>query len=131
MISGQKAEMAVQLKSLGVCNCAQAVAAVLADQTGLTAEELKNITAGFCAGMGTMEATCGALIGAGVIAGLSTKGEGTLKLTRQLLLEFKELSGATICKDLKTIIDGKPLCPCEQCVKNAVIAYCNVFGIKE
>jgi hypothetical protein len=43
---------------------------------------MKQISAGFCAGMGNMQATCGALIGAGMIAGLKTEGKGTLKVTR-------------------------------------------------
>ena len=74
----ERAEKAAEYKSTGVYNCSQAVTAVLADQTGLTGEQLKQITAGFCAGMGNLEATCGALIGAGIIAGLKTKGNQTV-----------------------------------------------------
>ena len=34
----------------------------------------QSVAAGFCAGMGNLEATCGALIGAVMVAGLKTEG---------------------------------------------------------
>ena len=53
-----------------------------------------------------------------------TEGAGTLRYTRRLLNSFKEKCGAVTCKDLKSLQeDGKPLCPCEDCVRNAVLAY--------
>lgn len=125
----ERAEKAVELKTRGGYNCAQAVTAVLADQTGLTEEQLNQVSAGFCAGMGNMEATCGALIGAGMVAGLKTEGNGTLRYTRSLLETFKNYCGAVRCKDLKTITDGKPLCPCEECVRQAVLSYGEVVGL--
>ncbi len=125
----ERAEKAVQLKLSGGYNCSQAVTAALADETSLTEEQLKQISAGFCAGMGTMEATCGALIGAGIIAGLKTEGNGTLKVTRQIQETFHDRCGAIKCKDLKTMTDGKPLCPCEECVRNAVLIYGEVMGL--
>ena len=125
----ERAEKAVELKTRGGYNCAQSVTAVLADQTGLTEEQLNQVSAGFCAGMGNMEATCGALIGAGMVAGLKTEGNGTLRYTRALLETFKNHCGAVRCKDLKTITDGKPLCPCEECVRQAVLSYGEVVGL--
>lgn len=125
----ERASKAVELKTSGKCNCAQAVSAVLADETPLTMEQLKQITAGFCAGMGTMEATCGSLIGAGIVAGLRSEGNGTLKLTRQMINAFKEKCGAVTCRDLKSSVDGRPLCPCEECVFNAVLVYGDVMGL--
>ena len=62
-------EQAVTLKHNGY-NCAQAVLCAFADETGLSEDLLKQIGAGFGAGMGCMEATCGALIGAQIIMGL-------------------------------------------------------------
>ncbi len=126
----ERANNAVELKLSGCYNCSQAVTAVLADQTSLTDEQLKQITAGFCAGMGNLEATCGALIGAGMIAGLKTEGNGTLKIARQIQEAFRERCGAIKCKDLKTITDGKPLCPCEDCVRNAVMVYGEILGLE-
>lgn len=126
----ERAEKAVELKASGLYNCAQAVTAVLADETNLPKSQLKQISAGFCAGMGNLEATCGALIGVGMIAGLKTEGKGTLKYTRQIQEDFRARSGAITCKDLKKVTDGKPLCPCDECVRNAVLAYGKVMGIE-
>ncbi len=126
----ERAQKAVELKASGQYNCAQAVTAVLADETPLAEEQLKAVSAGFCAGMGNLEATCGALIGAGMIAGLKTEGKGTLGITRQIQEEFAKRCGALKCKDLKAVIDGKPLCPCEECVKNAVMIYGEVMGLQ-
>ena len=130
MTINERAELAAQMKLSGKYNCAQAVTAALADQTALTEEQLTQISAGFCAGMGNMEATCGALIGAGMAAGLATEGKGTLGLTRQIQEEFVRTSGALRCKDLKAVTDGKPVCPCDQCVRNAVLAYGKVMGLE-
>ena len=126
----ERAEKAVALKAHGGYNCSQAVTTALADQTGLDEDSLKQISAGFCAGMGTMEATCGALIGAGMIAGMKTQGQKTLTYTRQMITAFKTKSGAVTCKDLKAMTDGKPLCPCEDCVRNAVLASGEVKGLE-
>ena len=131
MNTEKRAAYAEELKRSGICNCAQAVALALADQTAIGETALKQATAGFCAGMGTLEATCGALIGAGIVAGLATGGVGTLRITRMLLTRFKETCGATACRDLKATINGIPRCPCEQCVKNAVRAYAEVIGLQE
>ena len=116
------ADKAVELKRSGY-NCAQAVAVALAEETDLSPEKLLSITAGFGAGMGTMEATCGALVGANIVAGLKTEGKGTMAHSRKLLLNFAERCGAVTCKDLKGIETGKVLCPCDECVRNAVLAY--------
>ena len=124
-----KQELAVQLKHTG-CNCCQAVLCAFAEESGLSELQLRQIGAGFGAGMGCMEATCGALIGAGMIAGLKTEGNGTLKVTRQIQETFHDRCGAIKCKDLKTMTDGKPLCPCEECVRNAVLIYGEVMGLE-
>ncbi len=126
----ERADKAVQLKTVGGYNCSQAVTAVFADQTNLTEEQLRQIAAGFCAGMGNLEATCGALIGAGMIAGLKTEGKGTLMNTRQIQETFNDRCGAIKCKELKTLINGKPLCSCEDCVRNAVLIYGEVMDLK-
>ena len=59
-----KVKEAVQRKMCGY-NCAQAVACTYCEQAGLDEETVKNLTQGFAVGMGgSMEATCGAIIGA-------------------------------------------------------------------
>lgn len=124
----KRAEEAVALKKSSGCNCAQAVAVALADETALSAEQIGQIAAGFGLGMGTMGGTCGALVGAGIIAGLKTEGKGSGKLTKQMSESFRERCGALICEDLKGVKTGKVLCPCDECVRNAVLAYGEVSG---
>ena len=125
----ERAEKAFELKNSGY-NCAQAVSAVFADKTNLSEEQLRQITAGFGAGMGNLEATCGALIGAVITAGLKTEGRGTVKAARMIQETFKDRCGSIKCKELKTMVDGKPLCSCDDCVRNAVLIYGEVMGEK-
>lgn len=60
----ERANQAAQWKATGIYNCAQAVTQAFADQIPVEAETLKKLGAGYAAGMGCMESTCGALIGA-------------------------------------------------------------------
>ena len=66
MTNIERAEYARGLKAAGKCNCAQAVVAALYDLTNLDLDTLLQTTSGFAVGMGNMEATCGALIGANI-----------------------------------------------------------------
>jgi C_GCAxxG_C_C family probable redox protein len=116
----ERAEAAAQLKLTGQCNCCQAVAKAFSDTVDVREEDLLKMAAGFAGGMGCMEATCGALIGANMILGLRTEGMGTVRQSRELLAKFREKSGAVACKDLKGVGTGKVLCECDDCVRNAV-----------
>ena len=116
----ERAARAVELKA--GCNCAQAVVLSYADKLPLEEETLKKLAAGYGGGMGYMEGTCGALVGAVMAAGMLTDGQGTGRYAREILLGFRERCGATICKDLKGVETGKVLCPCTECVRNAVLA---------
>ena len=127
----ERADKAAELKKRGVYNCAQAVAFVLADQTDLTEAELLKINSGFAVGMGNMEATCGALVGAVIMAGLSQGGKGTVRLAKQMSEQFVKKTGAALCKDLKGRDTKVVLCPCEDCVRNAVLIYGETVGLKE
>ena len=124
----ERADKAVELKLSGGYNCSQAVTAVLADQTDLTDDQLKHLTAGFCVGMGNMEASCGALIGAVIAAGMKRQGQGTVRYARQISEQFKTRCGATLCKELKRHESGAPLCLCDDCVRNAVFIFGDVIG---
>ena len=105
------------------CNCAQAVLLAFADELGRPEEELRALGSGFCMGMGCTEATCGALCGASMVMGLCNKsGKPTAAIMREILHEFQEKAGATICKDLKGIETGRMLCSCDDCVRYAVRA---------
>ena len=118
MTKEERATRAVLNRRTG-CNCCQAVLLAYADEAGLTEEQLMQLGRAFAVGMGGMEATCGALIGAGMLLGL--KG-GAPAQARRLHEGFKTACGATICRELKGIGTGQVLCPCEECVRNAVLA---------
>lgn len=124
----ERANQAAQWKATGIYNCAQAVTQAFADQIPVEAETLKKLGAGYAAGMGCMESTCGALIGAVMVAGVITNGKGTPRISKELLQSFQEKCGATICKDLKGVETGAPLCPCPECVRNAVLTLGEVLG---
>lgn len=118
----ERADSAANLKASGQCNCCQAVTKTFVDTVGVSEQDLLKMSAGFAAGMGCMEATCGALVGANMILGLLTNGEGTVRKSRELLSKFREKCGAVTCKDLKGIGTGKVLCECNDCVRNAVLS---------
>ena len=114
-----KQELAVQLKHAG-CNCCQAVLCAFAEKSGLSESQLRQLGAGFGVGMGCMEATCGALIGAQIILGIKTySGKPVLSTAKQLYQMFVQKCGASICKDLKGRDTGIVMCECDDCVRNA------------
>lgn len=93
---------------------------------------LMALGSGFGAGMGGMDATCGALAGAGMVVGLlnvngaaSDGGESrpivpAVLKTRAMSAEFKALVGAIRCADIKGVQTKKVLCSCDNCVRYAV-----------
>lgn len=126
----KRAQYAAQLKNSGMCNCCQAVVTALADEMKMDNVTLMQLASGYAAGMGTMENTCGALIGAVMAAGVRTRGSGTVRAARQISDSFKQKSGSVICRELKGTGTGRVLCPCDECVRNAVRAYCEAFGME-
>ena len=124
----ERAAAAAELKASGKCNCTQAVVKVFEDKLPIDEETLMKLTAGYAAGMGCMESTCGALIGAVMVAGILTDGKGTPRISKELVQNFEHKWGATICKELKGIETGKVLRPCPECVRNAVLALGEVLG---
>lgn len=102
-------------------NCAQAVACVFDEETGLTHDTLRKLGAGFGLGMGTTEGTCGALCGAQMVLGLMKyNGKPIRNDAAGLYHEFVKRCGASICREIKGIDTGKVLCSCPECVRNAV-----------
>lgn len=124
----ERAAAAAELKATGKCNCTQSVLKVFADKLPVDEETLMKLAAGYAAGMGCMKSTCGALIGAVMVAGICTDGKGTPRVSKQLLENFEAKCGATLCKDLKGLTTGTPLCPCPECVRNAVLALGELLG---
>jgi len=118
----QRAEWAAGLKAAGQCNCTRAVLKAVEDKLPIREGNLDRLSAGFAAGMGCMEGTCGALVGAVMAAGLLSEGPGAPRLAKDILKRFEAASGATVCKDLKGVGTGKVLCDCPTCVRNAVLA---------
>ena len=111
-------------------NCAQSVACTYCDLVGLSEEDAFKAMEGFGLGMGCMEGTCGALSGAVMLAGLKgssgdlenprSKG-ATYKVAAQIVKRFKEIAGATACKDIKGVETGKMLYSCPDCIKTAAL----------
>ena len=127
MDSEERAELGAALKRK--CNCCQAVLLALADQTGLGEDQLLQLGSGFGSGMGNMEGTCGALVGAGMAAGFKLRENSTTRYSRQISENFRDRCGAVLCKDLKGRDTGNALCSCEDCVRSAIRAYSEIVGI--
>ena len=98
-------------------NCCQAVLLAYADLLELDETQLSQLGKCFGAGMGGMDGTCGALVGAEMV--LTMRGGG-MPQAKRLHKEFTQLCGASICKEIKGVETGKVTCSCEDCVRNAV-----------
>lgn len=91
-----------QKKRCGSHNCTQAVLCTYCDYTGLDEETIKHVGNSFAVGMGNMEGTCGAIVGAGVVLGLATRDKAkAVRGMRQLMDKFQQRNGATQCRLLK------------------------------
>lgn len=118
----KKGELACSLRGKG-CNCCQAVIMAYKDELGLSEQEIKKLGAAFGGGMATMDATCGALVGAGIALGILKYEDSPIRgNAKALITDFKEMSKATSCRDLKGIATGVMLTSCEDCMRNAVKA---------
>ncbi|MBR6045059.1 MAG: C_GCAxxG_C_C family protein [Ruminococcus sp.] len=111
-----RAENAVAFKHSGF-NCAQAVLLAFEDSVELTKDQLIGLGACFGAGMGTFDATCGALCGAQMLQGLLKPKPGGAKKMHD---RFAMLCGSVDCGELKGRKGGKVLCSCDDCVRHAV-----------
>ena len=119
MIEG-KVEEAVANKRCGRYNCAQSVACAFAEVAGLDVSTAERLTGAFGTGMGCMEGTFGALVGAGfIVSALSADRVSAMKNLRGIVSAFQAKNGATVCKVLKGIESGVPLRSCDGCVEDA------------
>jgi len=113
-------QIASEKLQCGTHNCAQAIVSTYADLIGLDETTAKNIANAFGGGMGNMEGTCGALVGAGIVLGLATKDRAKSRTgMRQIMMQFQERNGATQCKQLKGVGTGVVLRECTGCVADA------------
>lgn len=112
--------IAAEKKRCGSHNCAQAIVCTYADKVGIDEETGRHLAQAFGAGMGNMEGTCGALVGAGIVLGLATKDRArAMKGMKQMMTQFQERNGATQCKLLKGVGTKVVLRECPDCVADA------------
>ena len=119
-------------------NCAQAVACAFADVLKVDENVLFAMAEGFGAGMGGMEATCGAVSGAILLTGIKgssadvtkpvTKA-GTYKLSKEVTSQFKLKNGSLVCKELKGVETKKVLRSCDGCIEDAAAIVEKVLGL--
>ena len=120
IIMETRKHIAAEKLNCGKHNCAQAVISTYSDVIGIDEETARNLGNAFGSGMGNMEGTCGALVGAGIVLGLATKDRATArKGMRQIMTQFQQRNGATQCKMLKGVGTGVVLRECIGCVADA------------
>ena len=120
MTMSTRKHIAAEKKHCGSHNCAQAIIHTYADVAGLDENTAMNLGNAFTAGMGNMEGTCGALVGAGIVLGCINKDKvKSMKQMRTVMNKFQERNGATQCKLLKGIGTKKVLRECPDCVADA------------
>lgn len=113
-------QIAVGKLQCGSHNCAQAIVSTYSDIIGIDEATAKNLANAFGAGMGTMEGTCGALVGAGIVLGMATKDRMKSRSgMRQIMTQFQQKNGATQCKLLKGVGTNVVLRECTGCVADA------------
>ena len=112
--------LAAEKKRCNTHNCAQAVVCTYCDLVGLDEKTALDIAGSFGTGMGNMEGTCGALVGAGMVLGLHTRDRHLSRDRMKVILEkFKAHNGAIQCRLLKGVGTGTPLRDCPGCVADA------------
>lgn len=112
--------LAAEKKRCNSHNCAQAVVCTYCDIVGLSEDVAMDIAGAYGTGMGNMEGTCGALVGAGMIVGLATKDRNLSRSRmKRIMTDFQQRNGATRCSLLKGVGTGKVLRECCDCVADA------------
>ena len=112
--------IAAEKKRCNSHNCAQAILHTYADIAGIDEGTAMNIAGAFGGGMGNLEGTCGALVGAGLVLGLVNKDKvKSMKQMRQMMTKFQQRNGATQCKLLKGVGTKVVLRECPDCVADA------------
>ncbi len=120
LIMVTRKEIAAEKKRCNSHNCAQAILHTYADVAGIDEEMAMDVANAFGAGMGNMEGTCGALVGAGMVLGMVNKDKAkSMKQMREIMTKFQERNGATQCKLLKGVGTKTVLRACPDCVADA------------
>ena len=101
-------------------NCAQAVLCTYADLIGISEETACRLAAPFGSGMATMDGTCGAIVGAGMVVGLATPDRAKARESMRFIMNnFQARNGATQCRQLKGVDTKRVLRECSDCVADA------------
>ena len=88
-------------------NCGQLVLLAYQEELNLPEELLLSLSAG--------------LVGANLVLAMKNKGNPMVQVeAAHLFQDFEKCCGASICKDLRGIGKEKPLCSCEDCIKEAI-----------
>jgi len=113
-------DIAAAKKRCNSHNCAQAILHTYADMAGIDEATSMNMANAFGAGMGNMEGTCGALVGAGMVLGLVNKDRvKAMRQMREVMTKFQQRNGATQCRLLKGVGTKQVLRQCPDCVADA------------
>ena len=127
-LENERVRCALENKNSGNYKCAQTVACAFADVAGVDEDVLYRLTGAYGTGMGCLEGTCGALVGAGMVLGAVSKDRiEAMKRMKVVMDGFYSRNGATVCKYLKGIETGQPLRPCIGCVADAAELLCDVI----
>ena len=119
-IMESRVNQAVERKHSGRFNCAQAVACAYCDMAGADEEMMYRVAGAFGVGMGNMEGTCGALVGAGIVLGMAMNDRvASMQAMRRVMTKFRSRNGSTCCKDLKGVETRCVLRECNDCVADA------------
>ncbi|MBR4072883.1 MAG: C_GCAxxG_C_C family protein [Clostridia bacterium] len=119
-----KREIANNLHIKGY-NCAQSVICAFSEELGVDKATLFRLTEGLGLGMGCTKGVCGALSAAVAAIGLKSSSANlenpntkaaTYSIAKGFTEEFESRAGSIICKELKGISTGVPLCPCPECI---------------
>lgn len=104
----KKSEQAVS-KFLEGFLCSQAILSVYGSEYGLNRDLALKLATGLGGGMGRLGQTCGALTGAILVIGLKrgaisatdlASREATYRTVKELVKQFKEKNGSTLCREL-------------------------------
>lgn len=115
-----KIEEAVERKRSGRYNCAQAVACTYSSVAGVDEDTMHHMAGAFGTGMGSLEGTCGAIVGAGMVLGMVRKDRlAAMRDMKVLTSRFLKANGTITCRELKGIGTGCPLRACNDCVADA------------
>ena len=115
-----RAEKAVEYKKS--YNCAQAVLLPFKKELNKSEDELLALDSGFGAGMGSMEATCGALCDAAIAAELLNQSNTPTKMmTKEMLMELmrKPVQPSVAIVNVLTPIEAGASCFHENSVTNS------------